>query len=104
MSRPARGEVWLCERPHDKRPVLILTRDEAIDALNRVIAVPSTRRVRDIPSHVTLDTDDGMREPCALALDNTFAPLKAHLTRRITKLDTAKMRDVCRALNAATGC
>ena len=45
-----------------------------------------------------------MREPCALALDNTFAPLKAHLTRRITKPDAAKMSDVCRALNAATGC
>lgn len=69
-SRPVRGEVWLHRHPVRKpRPVLILTRDEAIGVLNRVIAVPTTRTVRDIPTHVKLDTEDGMREPCALALD-----------------------------------
>lgn len=78
---PTRGEVWLYERPDRKpRPVLVLTRAEAIDTLSRILVVPATRSVRDIPTHVRLDESDGMREPCALALDNTFAPRKALLT------------------------
>jgi len=75
---PTRGEVWLYERPDRKpRPVLVLTRPEAIDPLSRILVVPATRSVRDIPTHVRLDENDGMREPCALALDNTFASRKA---------------------------
>jgi mRNA interferase MazF len=102
---PTRGEVWLYERPDRKpRPVLVLTRAEAIDTLSRILVVPATRSVRDIPTHVRLDESDGMREPCALALDNTFAPRKALLTRRIAKLESKKMDEVCRALRLATAC
>lgn len=65
---PARGEVWLYERPDRKpRPVLILTRDQAIGVLNRVLVVSATTAARAIPTHVWLDEADGMREPCALA-------------------------------------
>lgn len=84
--------------------MLVLTRDEAIDVLNRVLAVPLTRSVRDIPTHVHLDESDGMREPCALALDNTGPIAKGHLTRRIATLGPARMDEVCRALSMATGC
>lgn len=72
--------------------------------LNRVLAVPATRSVRDIPTHVQLDESDGMREPCALTVDNTFAPRKGLLSRRITRLGPEKMAEVCAALAAATSC
>lgn len=102
---PTRGEVWLYERPDRKpRPVLVLTRPEAIDSLSRILVVPATRSVRDIPTHVRLDESDGMREPCALALDNTFASRKALLTRRIAELGSEKMDEVCQALRRATSC
>lgn len=102
---PARGEVWLYERPDRKpRPVLILTRPEAIHTLSRVLVVPATRSVRDIPTHVRLDESDGMREPCALALDNTFAARKALLTRRIAELGPERMDEICQALRVATAC
>ena len=102
---PSRGEVWLYERPDRKpRPVLVLTRPEAIDTLSRILVVPATRSVRDIPTHVRLDESDGMREPCALALDNTFAPRKALLTRHVATLGAEKMDEVCRALRTATSC
>lgn len=102
---PTRGEVWLYERPDRKsRPVLVLTRPEAIDTLSRILVVPATRNVRDIPTHVRLDESDGMREPCALTLDNTFAPRKALLTRCIAKLSPEKMDEVCQALHKATSC
>lgn len=102
---PARGEVWLYERSDRKpRPVLVLTRPEAIDILSRILVVPATRSIRDIPTHVRLNESDGMREPCALALDNTFSPRKALLTRQITKLGAERMDQVCRALRTATSC
>jgi mRNA interferase MazF len=102
---PTRGEVWLYERPDRKpRPVLVVTRAEAIDSLSRILVVPATRSVRNIPTHVHLDESDGMREPCALALDNIFAPRKALLTQRIAKLGPERMAEVCRALRMATSC
>ncbi len=103
--RPSRGEVWWHERPERKaRPVLVITRNEAIDVLNRLLVVPATRTVRDIPTHVQLDEGDGMPYSCALALDNTFSPLKALLTERITTLTPGRMDEVCRALARATSC
>jgi mRNA interferase MazF len=102
---PSRGEVWWHEPPHDKsRPMLVLTRDEAIDVLNLVLAVPITRSARDIPTHVHLDESDGMQGACALALDTTGPIAKGHLTRRITTLGPERMSAVCRALRTATGC
>jgi mRNA interferase MazF len=103
---PARGEVWLYERPNRKpRPVLVLLRSEAIERLNRVLVVPSTTAgARHIPTHVWLDEEDGMREPCALTLDETFAARKDSLTHRITMLGPAKMAEACRALAIATSC
>lgn len=68
------------------------------------MAIPATRSVRNIPTHVALDTDDGMSEPCALSVDNAFPARKAMLVHQITTLTEAKMRDVCGALDVATGC
>jgi mRNA interferase MazF len=100
-----RGEVWWHEPPDDKsRPILVFTRDEAIDVLNRVLGVPATGSVRDISTHVHLDRSDGMPTVCALALDNVGPVEKEYLTRHITTLSPAKMAEVCHALNAATSC
>ena len=103
---PARGEVWLHERPKRKaRPVLVLLRSEAVESLNRILVVPTTTEgMRRIPTHVWIDEDDGMREPCALTLDETFAARKDLLTHRITVLGAEKMHEVCLALAVATSC
>jgi mRNA interferase MazF len=100
-----RGEVWWLEPPRRKpRPVCILTRNEAIDVLSRVVVVEARTRIRGIPSEVPLDTDDGMPRRCALALDNIATVRKSLLTRRITELSPARMHAVCVALRAATAC
>jgi len=79
-----------CSKPYEdpraaRRPFLILTRNEAIPALNQVIAVPATRTVRAIPTEVPLDRSDGMPTPCVLSLDGV-----------------TKMREVCSAFGNAT--
>ncbi len=100
-----RGEIWWHEPPEQKRrPVLILTRDEAIGQLNKLVAAPATGTVRDIPSEVPVGPDDGMPRESAISLDNTTLVQKALLTERITTLGVEKMSDVCLALDYATGC
>lgn len=99
------GEIWWHEPPEQKRrPVLILTRDEAIGQLNKLVAAPATGTVRGIPSEVPVGPDDGMPRESAISLDNTTLVQKALLTERITALSVEKMSDVCIALDYATGC
>ncbi|MGI8750042.1 MAG: type II toxin-antitoxin system PemK/MazF family toxin [Thermoleophilaceae bacterium] len=101
----SRGEVWWYEHPvGGRRPYLILTRDEAIPVLNRVLGAPATRSVRGIPTEVALDEGDGMPQPCALTLDNVESIRPSLCTGRITRLGPERMEAICRALAVATGC
>lgn len=100
-----RGEIWWAEHPDaGRRPYLVLTRQAAIPVLQRVLAVPATRTVRNIPSEVQLDKDDGMPEPCAVSFDNITTMPKALLTTRISRVSVEKLEEISRALRAATAC
>jgi len=97
--------VWWAELPDaGRRPVVVLTRDEVVDALAAVIVATVTTRRRDIPTEVGLDVEDGMPRPCVVSLDNLVTERKAHLAERITRLGPDRMHEVCRALTVATGC
>jgi mRNA interferase MazF len=101
----ARGELWWYEHPDSgRRPVAILTRDEAIPVLEQLLAVPATRTVRSIPTEVRLDRDDGVPEPCVLTLDNVTLVRKSLLVERIALLAPERMEQVCEALGRATSC
>ena len=101
----ARSEIWWVEHPDaGRRPFLVLTRQAAIPVLNAVLAVPATRTIREIPTEVVLDRDDGMPEECALALDNVTVVPKELFRERITRLSVDRMTEVCRALSLSTGC
>ncbi len=100
-----RGEIWWHEPPEAKRrPVLILTRDEAIGQLNKLVTAPATGTIRSIASEVQVGPEDGMPHESAISLDNTTLVRKALLTERITTLGPDKMTKVCRALDYATSC
>lgn len=100
-----RGGVYWVEHPEwGRRPVLVLTRDSAIPVLKRVTVAAITRRVRDIPTEVVLDTDDGMPTRCAVSLDNIGEAWKAMLADHVTTLSHVRMREICRALDTSVGC
>jgi mRNA interferase MazF len=100
-----RGEVWWAEHPEaGRRPYLILTRQGAIPVLSRVLAVPATRTIREIPTEVVLDEDDGMPQRSALSFDNIVTIPKSLLTERICRLGVDRLDQVCRALRTSTGC
>ena len=100
-----RGEVWWGEHPEaGRRPYLILTRDAAIPVRQRVVVAPATRTVRDIPSEVAVDEDDGLPSSCAISLDNITTVPRYRLTERICLLSAERLHQVCTALNAAVDC
>jgi mRNA interferase MazF len=98
-----RGEIrwYKVTRPDKKRPVLILTRDSALQYLGEVTIAPVTSTVRDIPSEVFLSKADGMLVDCAVNCDRLQTVSKGKLGSLITTLPPGKMIDVGRAIRFA---
>jgi mRNA interferase MazF len=103
MARLRRGEVrwYKFLKPDKKRPVVILTRDSALDFLGEVTVAPVTSTVRDIPSEVFLTTVDGMARDCAVNLDHVQTVPKANIGSLITTLSSEKLARVGEALSFA---
>jgi mRNA interferase MazF len=105
-GRLNRGDVHLCRfaLPDKQRPVLILTRDSAMGHLSTATVAPITSTVRDVPSEVILDVDDGMKSRCAVNLHHAVTVSQERLGRRVTSLSDERMRQVCTALRFSLGC
>lgn len=104
--RVARGEIWVCRfaRPDKTRPVLVLSRSDAISVLHSVMVAPITSTVRGLPSEVRLDVEHGMKGPCAVNLDHVQTVRQSDLRRCVGALGPEMMARVCLALAVATGC
>jgi mRNA interferase MazF len=101
----SRGAVlWLELEDEGRRPVCVLTRDEAIPRLLNVVVALVTSRKRGLVSEVALGPEDGMPRECVIALDNLRTVPKALLTEPITALRADRLDELCRALNKAVGC
>lgn len=101
----SRGDVCWAELPDaGRRPVLVLTRSEAIPVLPRILVAPLTRTIRGIPSEVRLGSEDGVPKECVASFDNLQLTDRDALVDPITTLSGPRMHEVCRALAIATGC
>jgi mRNA interferase MazF len=104
VSQPRQGEVWWAEAEDKRRPVLLVTRNEALPVLSRFIVAPVTRTIRAIPTEVALGVDEGLPVDCAASFDN-LQPINRHsLTQRIGSLPPARRHEVCAALDALADC
>ncbi|HET6218409.1 MAG TPA: type II toxin-antitoxin system PemK/MazF family toxin [Acidobacteriaceae bacterium] len=102
----ARGDIRLYRfaSPDKKRPVVVLTRDSAISYLSTVSIAPIASTIRGVPSEVALGEDDGMKAPCAVNLHNTITVSQDRLGKRIARLSSARMNEICAALRFSVGC
>jgi mRNA interferase MazF len=105
-GRITRGDVRLYRygRPDKTRPVVVLTRDSALNYLSAVTIAPITSTIRGVPSEVVLNEDDGMKAPCAVNLHNAVTVPREELGRRVAQLSSLRMREVCAALGFSLGC
>lgn len=100
-----RGEIWWAELPPPvgKRPVVLLSRNEAYAVRELITVAPVTTRIRQIPTEVPLGDKEGLPKPCVANLDTITTIPKATLTERISTLPQAKMSAIERALRFALG-
>jgi mRNA interferase MazF len=100
-----RGEVWWAEleKPAGRRPVLLLSRDEAYSVRSLVIVAPVTTRIRHIPSEVPLGADDGMPQDCMANLDTIATIPKDCLQSRLAALSNKKLKEIQAAIHFALG-
>ena len=91
-----RGEVrwYKFARPDKARPVVILTRDSAIEFLNEVTVAPITSVIRNIPSEVLLTTAEGMPTESVINLDHIQTVSKGKIGALITSLDKRKLVEI----------
>ena len=100
-----RGEIWWAEleSPAGRRPVLLLSRNEAYSVRSLVIVAPVTTRIRHITSEVRLGPGEGLPQDCVANLDIITTVPKDCLRNRITALDAGKMREIEAAVRFALG-
>lgn len=100
-----RGEVWWADLPPPagRRPVVLLSRDEAYAVRALVTVAPVTTRVRRIDAEVPLGPDDGLPRRCVANLDSIVTVARATLREVITSFRPDKVRAVDAAIHFALG-
>ena len=100
-----RGEVrwYKFQNPDKKRPIVILTRNTALDFLGEVTVAPVTSTIRDIPSEVLLGREDGMPRECAVNLDHIQTVSRGRVGSLITTLKASRMQEIRSSLLFALG-
>lgn len=102
---PAQGDIWWTDLPGDKRrPVLVVTRSEAIPVLTTILVAPITRTVRGIPTEVALGQDQGLGSACVATFDNLVPVRRSRLVEHIGELTIDQRDEICRAIRALTDC
>ena len=98
-----KGEIWWANLPSPigKRPVVLLSRDEAYSVRNAVTVAEITSTIRNIPVEVNLGTRDGLPKKCVINLDTIITIRKELLTEKITDLFPEKIDKVNKAIKFA---
>jgi mRNA interferase MazF len=104
VALPAQGEIWWAEAEDKRRPVLVVTRSEAIPVLTWIVVAPVTTTVRRIPTEVALGTEEGLPREGAAAFDDVQPIRRSFLTERLGRLAAERRVEICRALAALADC
>lgn len=89
----------ICLAQVDKtRPVLILTRETARNAMTKVTIAPITSTVKGLSSEVPVGPANGLDHECAVALDNVLTIPSHALGRTIGFLHPRQERDLAMAM------
>lgn len=97
-----RGEVWwaLIDK---RRPVVLLSRDEAYSVRALVVVAPVTTTIRGFAVEVKVGKSEGLPRDCVVNCDWLVTVPKVDLLERAGVLSRAKMRQLNEALRFALG-
>jgi mRNA interferase MazF len=102
----SRGEIWMYRfaLPDKRRPVLVISRQRALDKLRTAIVAPITTTMHGLPSEVAVGTADGLKVESVVNLDHLYTVAQADLRTFVGVLDPKRMDAVCSGLAVALGC
>jgi len=103
VSVPLQGDIWWAEAEDKRRPVLVVTRSEAVPVLGWIVVAPVTRTVRAIPTEIPLGPQEGLATASAASFDNLQPIRRSFLTERAGALGPRRV-EVCQALAALADC
>ncbi len=91
-----RGDIWWANLPPPagKRPVVLVSRNEAYKIRELITIAPVTTHIRGIPTEVALTTKDGLPRRCIVNGDNLTTIPKAWLEKRIAALNPLKLQQL----------
>lgn len=101
---PVQGDVWWAEAEDKRRPVLVVTRSEAVPVLTTILVAPITRTIRAIPTEVVLGPDEGLPTECVASVDSLQPIRRGFLTERVGRLGPDGRFRLCEALRAMADC
>jgi mRNA-degrading endonuclease toxin of MazEF toxin-antitoxin module len=98
-----RGDIWFIDFPDDKvRPGVIMTRDQSIDGLIRLVVVPVTTRQRGLDIEVELAPPASPLPRLSYCkCDELYTLDKTHFVDFVGHLDTDDLNAVAEAVSLA---
>lgn len=101
-----RGEIWLhaFASPDKRRPVMILSRDQALAVMRTALVAPVTSTIHGLPSEVVVDGRAGLKHTSAVNLDHVQCVRQRDLVQYVGTVSASQLREVCAALAVAVGC
>jgi mRNA interferase MazF len=105
MEGMSQFEIWWADLPEPagRRPVLLLSRDDAYEYLSKFIAVEITSTIRQIASEIPLGEEEGLHIACVANCDSLRMVPRLSLTKRAGRLAPERRIEVKRAMGAALG-
>ncbi|HEX9294782.1 MAG TPA: type II toxin-antitoxin system PemK/MazF family toxin [Polyangiaceae bacterium] len=97
-----RGEVWWA-KVDKRRPVVLVSRDEAYGVRSLVIVAPATTTVRGYAVEVRVGPREGLPRDCVVNCDWLVTLPKEDLLERAGTLAKSKLRQLDDALRFALG-
>lgn len=100
-----RGDVWLAEVGHKRRPVLVLTRTEVLDVRSLVTVAEISTSARGLAAEVEFDhLEVGLDRASVINCDGLHTIAQSSMTTRVGEIGDATLRQVCSAVAYALGC
>jgi len=100
--RLKRGEVWWA-KVDKRRPVVLVSRDEAYEVRSLVLVAPATTTIRGYAVEVKIGRREGLSRDCVINCDWLVTLPKEDLLERAGALGRAKLQQLDDALRFALG-
>lgn len=93
FPKVTRGEVWWAELAGDAgfRPVVMVSRSDALDRRQNLTIAEVTRVVRSLPCELPLSRDDGLPTDCVINTDNLHTVPTNRLRQHSTTLSQERL-------------